>query len=54
MPRPRTVQDYQDGITTASRAGLAEVMATLGAYRDALVLIGGWAEPDTARQGRRG
>ena len=43
MPRPRTGGDYQDGITAASRAGLAEVMTALGAYRDALVLIGGWA-----------
>lgn len=43
MRRPRTAGDYQDGITAASRSGLAEVMTTLGAYRDALVLIGGWA-----------
>lgn len=43
MRRPRTARDYQDGITAASRSGLAEVMTTLGAYRDALVLIGGWA-----------
>jgi hypothetical protein len=43
MRRPRTARDYQGGITAASRSGLAEVMTTLGAYRDALVLIGGWA-----------
>ncbi len=43
MPQPRTVGDYQDGITGASRSGLAEVMTALGAYRDALILIGGWA-----------
>ncbi len=43
MRRPRTAGDYQDGITAASRSGLAEVLTTLGAYRDALVLIGGWA-----------
>lgn len=43
MRKPRTARDYQDGITAASRSGLAEVMTTLGAYRDALVLIGGWA-----------
>ena len=43
MRRPRTASDYQDGVTAASRSGLAEVMTTLGAYRDALVLIGGWA-----------
>ena len=34
MPRPRTARDYQDGVTTASRAGLAEIMTALGAYRD--------------------
>ena len=43
MRKPRNAGDYQDGITAASRSGLAEVMTTLGAYRDALVLIGGWA-----------
>lgn len=43
MRRLRTAGDYQDGITAASRSGLAEVVTTLGAYRDALVLIGGWA-----------
>ncbi len=43
MRRPRTAGDYQDGITAASRSGLAEVMTVLGAYRGALVLIGGWA-----------
>jgi len=43
MPRPRTAGDYQDGITAASRSGLAEVMTALGAYRDSLVLISGWA-----------
>ena len=43
MRRRRTASDYQDGITAASRSGLAEVMTAIGAYRDALVLIGGWA-----------
>lgn len=43
MAKPRTVRDYEDDITAASRVGLAEVMTVLGAYRDALVLIGGWA-----------
>jgi hypothetical protein len=43
MPKPRTAGDYQDGITAASRSGLAEVMTALGAYREALVLVGGWA-----------
>ena len=44
MPRkPRRADDYRDAITAASRSGLAEIMTALGAYRDALVLIGGWA-----------
>jgi hypothetical protein len=42
-PPRRTARDYDGGITAASRTGLAEIMTTLGAYRDALVLIGGWA-----------
>jgi hypothetical protein len=43
MARPRTARDYEDDVTAASRVGLAELMTVLGAYRDALVLIGGWA-----------
>lgn len=43
MPRPRIADDYQDGVTASSRSGLAEVVIALGAYREALVLIGGWA-----------
>jgi hypothetical protein len=43
MARPRTARDYEDDVTAASRIGLAELMTVLGAYRDALVLIGGWA-----------
>ena len=43
MTKPRLAADYDDDITAASRSALAEVMTTLGAYRDALVLIGGWA-----------
>ncbi len=43
MAKPRLAADYDDDITAASRSALAEVMTTLGAYRDALVLIGGWA-----------
>ncbi|MGH7307067.1 MAG: hypothetical protein ACREK6_00060 [Candidatus Rokuibacteriota bacterium] len=42
-PKPRTAGDYEDDATAASRLGLAEIMTALGAYRDALVLIGGWA-----------
>ncbi len=43
MPRPRTAGDYADDVTAASRVGLAELVTILGAYREALVLIGGWA-----------
>ena len=43
MAKPRTARDYEDDVTAASRVGLAELMTILGAYRDALVLIGGWA-----------
>lgn len=43
MAKPRTARDYDDDVTAASRSGLVELMTVLGAYRDALVLIGGWA-----------
>lgn len=43
MTPRRTTRDYEDDITAASRRGLAELMTALGTYRDALVLIGGWA-----------
>ena len=43
MAPRRTTRDYEDDVTAASRVGLAELMTTLGTYRDALVLIGGWA-----------
>jgi hypothetical protein len=43
MAKPRTARDYEDDVTAASRVGLAELMTVLGAYREALVLIGGWA-----------
>lgn len=42
MPPERTAKTYSSGITSASKAVLLEVAATLRAYRDALVLIGGW------------
>jgi len=38
----RTTQNYGPGVTTASKAVLLELMATLRVYRDALVLVGGW------------
>jgi hypothetical protein len=43
MAPRRTTRDYEDDVTAASRVGLAELMTALGTYRDALVLIGGWA-----------
>lgn len=42
MAKPRTSEDYDDDLTAASRVVLAEVATILGAYREALVLIGGW------------
>ncbi len=39
----RTAQSYGPAVTSASKAVLLEVMATLRAYREALVLVGGWA-----------
>jgi len=42
MPTERTAQTYNPGITAASKSVLLEVMTTLRAYRDALVLVGGW------------
>jgi hypothetical protein len=42
MPPERTAKTYSSGITSASKAVLLEIAGTLRAYRDALVLIGGW------------
>ncbi len=42
MPPERTAQTYNPGITAASKSVLLEVMTTLRAYQDALVLVGGW------------
>lgn len=38
----RSAQHYGPGVTAASRAVLLELVTTLRAYRDALVLVGGW------------
>lgn len=43
MPGRQHARDYEDDATATSLVGLAEIMTALGAYRDALVLIGGWA-----------
>ena len=43
MPGRPHARDYEDDATATSLVGLAEIMTALGAYRDALVLIGGWA-----------
>jgi len=42
MPPERTAQSYGPGVTTASKAVLLELWTTLRAYREALVLVGGW------------
>jgi len=40
---PRLAADYGEGVTDASKLALAEVATALRSYREALVLIGGWA-----------
>ena len=40
---PRTVDDFGGGIGEASLSVLLELWTTLGTYREAMVLIGGWA-----------
>lgn len=42
MPPERPASMYGPGVTAASKAVLLELMATLRAYREALVLVGGW------------
>lgn len=42
MAPERTAQTYNAGITAASKSVLLEVMTALRAYRDALILVGGW------------
>ena len=42
MPPERTAQSYGPGVTAASKAVLLELMTTLRAYQEALVLVGGW------------
>ena len=42
MPPERTSQSYGPGVTSASKAVLLEVLTTLRAYQEALVLVGGW------------
>jgi hypothetical protein len=43
VPGRQHARDDEDDATATSLVGLAEIVTTLGAYRDALVLIGGWA-----------
>ncbi len=39
---PRTIVDYTEGVTEASKSALIELMTALKSYHDALVLVGGW------------
>ncbi len=39
----RTAQSYGPGVTGASKSVLLELLTILRAYRDSLVLVGGWA-----------
>ena len=43
MPPERTSATYGPSITAASKSVLLELMTVLRAYRDALILIGGWS-----------
>lgn len=42
MPQERFMADYDPGKTTASRSALLELLTALQAYKDSLVLVGGW------------
>ena len=53
MPPERTSQSYGPGVTSASKAVLLEVMTTLRAYQDALVLVGGWVPSLLLQQHQR-
>ncbi len=53
LPPERTAQSYGPGVTAASRTVLVELMTVLRSYRDALVLVGGWAPYFLLEQHRR-
>lgn len=53
MPVERSAQAYGPAITGASRSVLLELAAALRAYRDALVLVGGWVPYFLLDQHRR-
>lgn len=53
MPIERTAQSYSTGITAASKSVLLEVMTILRAYREALVLVGGWVPYFLLEESRR-
>ena len=42
MTKPRTIVDYSSRVTSTSMSVLLEVMTLLRAYKESLVLIGGW------------
>jgi len=43
MPGPRLIEAYHAGLVAASRSAMLELALSLGGYRDAIVLVGGWA-----------
>ncbi|MDP3723906.1 MAG: hypothetical protein Q8R91_10530 [Candidatus Omnitrophota bacterium] len=49
----RTASSYGPGVAGASKAVLLELMTVLRAYRDALILIGGWVPYFLLEQHRR-
>ena len=54
LPVERSAQSYGPGVTGASQSVLLEMMTVLRSYRDALVLVGGWAPYFLLRQHGRG
>lgn len=43
MPPQRLSSKYESGLVEASRSALLELSLTLGAFRDSIVIVGGWA-----------
>ncbi len=53
LPVERSAHSYGPGVTGASQSVLLELMTVLRSYRDALVLVGGWAPYFLLQQHRR-
>ena len=54
MPEePRFEEDYEPRQVAAARRALVDVMQVLAAYRDSIVLVGGWVQRARADGGVR-